>query len=585
VGISIVRIDTTKNPTFTITTVVVPFTCDYNIEFIRQCMSTNTPKVFQNGKFDIAYLLRFAIPVHKYLGDTINLFHSWYSELPKSLDTITAFCLRDWSYWKDESKVQFLSQEYYQYNAKDVFTTALDFLVLMREIPDFVITNYLQEFPVVFPCILSEMTGIKIDQEKKAKLSEEIKNKSDKTLSSIRTMVGSKFYNPSSPVQTQKLWIALGSEDIKGTGKIEQDKIKNRHPINRKIINSIKKYREYEGALSKYIAKDFMWHNRCFYALNPHGTDTGRLASRDSAFNCGLQIQNIKTDGEDISVKEIFIADEDFYLGEADYKQNETYSQAYLSGDPELIKKIEDTTKDFHASNAESFFGLPYSSIVASNINNETQIWEHKVLDKVLRQLAKRVNHGASYNMSDSVLLDTMGIENVIRAKMLLKLPKSWTLIETTQYLLDKFDDTFKVLRKENYSYIKTEIRNTGKLVGPTNWTRICFSDPNSGSKRAMNMYAAHKPQSLSAMVLNKAYLRVFNEIWLENKEDFKLIAQIHDSIIFQYRIGRTDLALRVKECMNIHTPVKDIYGIVHDMNVPVDLKGEATRWSELRSM
>lgn len=582
ISFSAVRIDPGSR-TFTISTFVVPFTEEYNISFIRTCMSTSAPKIFQNGKFDISYLIRFAIPVYNYGGDTINLFHSWYSELPKDLASIGAFCLRNWTYWKDEAANQIGSMEYYQYNAKDTFATALSWLVLLTEAPEFAIKNFEMEFPVVFPCILSELTGIKIDEVQKANLSKKINLKADDNLTTLRIMVADPKYNPGSWQQTEKLWEALGSQDIKGTGKVQQDKVGSRHPINRVITDKIKRTRELRKLESSYVGKEISWHNRCLYALNPHGTDTGRLSSRESQFNCGIQIQNIKRDEEEFQIKSMFVADSEFYIGEADYAQNETWGTAYTTGDENLIAAIEDKTKDFHGLNASEFFGIAYEKIVKS-YQNEFGIWLHKKLDKIIRDLSKRTNHGANYNMAAQVLLDTMGIANVIRAKKLLGLPPNWSLIQVTQFLLDKFDERFPVVRGKAYDAIKSEVKTTSQMVGPTGWTRYCFSDPNE-NKRSMNMYAAHKPQSLAAMVLNKAYVRVINEVWMENQNDFKLLAQVHDSILFMYRIGRSDLPHKVAACMDIHTNVIDIFGHSHDLNVPVDLKGGGTRWSELEEL
>lgn len=471
--------------------------------------------------------------------------------------------------------------DYYQYNAKDAFVTAMCFIILLLEMPEFAITNYLMEFKVVVPCILSELTGWKIDVEEKNRLTKSLGERNLKYLNSLRVMVDDSNFNPSSPVQVGKLWKALGSEDITSSDKVSTDKVGARHTINRRITTGIGKYREGFSATTKYAAKDFVWNGRCFYSLNPHGTDTGRLSSRESHYNCGLQIQNIKRDSEEIQLKSMFIADDGFYLGECDYAQNETWGTAYTTGDQNLIRTVEDKSRYFHAVNGEKFFGIPYEKLCQSTYDSERRKWTHKKLDKETLDLAKRPNHGANYNMTAPVLLDTMGIENTLKAKLLLKLDKRWTSLQVCQYLLDQFDITYPVVRGKAYDNIKDEVRSTGQMVGPTGWTRVCFSDPNA-SKRGMNMYAAHKPQSLAAMVLNTAYTRVFNEVWRENQNDFKLLAQVHDSIIFQYRIGRDDLPEAVSACMDIHTPVVDIFGVSHNLNVPVDLKGNGKCWSEL---
>ena len=86
-------------------------------------------------------------------------------------------------------------------------------------------------------------------------------------------------------------------------------------------------------------------------------------------------------------------------------------------------------------------------------------------------------------------------------------------------------------------------------------------------------------------MVLDKAFIRVHNEIALKEVKDFRLHAQIHDSIFFSYRIGREDLAWKVKEMMEIPVQVKDCKGVERTLLVPAALKGGGVRWSGLKDM
>ncbi|CAN5950069.1 unnamed protein product [Sphagnum jensenii] len=79
-------------------------------------------------------------------------------------------------------------------------------------------------------------------------------------------------------------------------------------------------------------------------------------------------------------------------------------------------------------------------------------------------------------------------------------------------------------------------------------------------------------------MLLNEAFVKIFNEIWLLNQKDFKLCTQIHDSVLFQYREGREDLAWKVVEKMKNETTITDTFGIKRTMTVPVDLKADKTR-------
>ena len=86
-------------------------------------------------------------------------------------------------------------------------------------------------------------------------------------------------------------------------------------------------------------------------------------------------------------------------------------------------------------------------------------------------------------------------------------------------------------------------------------------------------------------MTLNKAWKRVFREIALVEKQDFRLNAQIHDSILFSYRIGRIDLARKVRHLMEIPIQVTDRAGIVRTLLVPSALKGEHRVWAHLKDI
>jgi len=562
---------------------VLPLVGDYEYGIAKQFLNLPAPKIFQNGKYDCAYLARYDLAPYNYLWDTANLFHSWYSELPKDLAFLQSFFVREAAYWKDLANTNDLEQ-YYLYNAKDTWATACSFLSWMLEAPDWAHQNYLLEFPLTFPCHLSELTGLTRNQDRLLEARKEIEGMITAKSSLLDSYLGVTGFNVNSSPQMKKLMHLLGCSDLGGAGEKELAKAIYRHPLNSKILGVIRGVpksddpekmgiRALRKLKSTYLrtsedadkndeggAKEL--NGRILYALNPHGTDTSRLASREHHFWCGLQIQNIPV-GK--LVKQTIEADDGFYIGECDLEQAETRDTAYITGDKNLIAAIS-SDRDFHSHNVEAFFGLAYNTIY----DDAT----HTVLNKPIRNIGKRVNHGANYMMGAKVLVDTMGEEAVYNAAKILKLPSSWTAIEIADHLLRCFEKVYPTVRGAYPEWVIEQILTNKKLVGALGWTRYCFNNPKK-DKRALNAYVAHGAQSLNAQVLNKAYMAVFYDIAMnpEYSEHFKLCAQIHDSILFQYREGHEYLPEMVKERMEIPVRIKDIRGIERVFTVPAALK------------
>lgn len=582
---------------------VLPLDSEYNLAVMRKFnWELKAPKVFQNGKYDNAYLTRYSAPVFNYLYDTANMFHCYYSELPKDLGFLNSFCIREAIYWKDLAETNDL-YEYYKYNALDTWGTGNAFLSMILEAPEYAIQNYLLEFPLTFPCHLSEMTGIARDMERLEIANAEAKKQVNALSKKLCTILGVPEFNVKSSPQMKSLLKVLGCGDLKSADEKNLKKARFRHPFNARIINLVLDIRKARTMIENYLqvgesAKEFHrmdgTGNRILYALNPHGTDSSRLASKEHHFWCGTNIQKIPRGP---IVKQTLCADPGFYLAEADLEQAESRDTAYISGEEALIQAVE-YSPDFHSANASAFFGVPFDAIYDAKIG--------KVLDKMLRDLAKRVNHGANYNMGWSVLIETMGEENIIRAKQLLGLPRFWSYREVAEYLLAQFHKTYPGIEKVFYAGVVKEVLSTRKLTsmavhahltqeeyarreieGINAWTRYCFGSPDK-NKRHLNSLISHPPQSLNAQTLNKAYMKVFTNIAIHPKHssNFKLCAQIHDSILFQYRIGHEYLCDMVKDLMEIPVTIRGYDKKVRTFTVPSSVKAGkngqiAVYWSE----
>lgn len=559
------------------------------LSIIRNINSLPTAKVMQNGKYDCSYLARYnAVPTN-YLWDTATLMHCWYSELPKDLAFLGAFFSRSAMYWKDLAKTG-NKRDALLYNCKDTYTTAIAFIQMLSEIPQYAKDNYLNEFPLLFPCHMAEMTGIARDMDEMSVAYKEQKEIIDKESDSLNKILDCEF-NVNSPKQMKQLLVILGCKDLESADEKNLSKASARHPLNALVISKIIKVRKARKLLSTYLTagKEFSaWDARStaspriLYSLNPHGTDTGRLASKEHHFWCGLQVQNIPR-GD--SVKRTLRADLGYTISECDLEQAESRDTAHVAGDENLITAVSGD-RDFHSVNASAFFGVPYENIYDQE--------RGKTIDKALRDLAKRVNHGANYLMGANVLVETMGLIKIYEAQRLLNLPRLWIPKQVAEFLLGKFHETYPKLSRVFYPSVTAEVTKARLLksraihdasyqASTKGWTRYCFGNPDK-NKRDLNAYVAHVPQSLNAMTLNKAFMLVFYD--LAFRDDFKLLAQIHDSILFQTKIGSEFLIDEVKKRMEIPVTIEGYDGVTRTFTVPAAAKAGkdglgATRWSE----
>ncbi len=570
-------------PDFTTASYVIPLEDMYAYIWIRKFLELPAAKIFQNGKYDVSYLSRFDLVPHNYLWDTATYFHCLFSELPKDLGFLQAFFVRKAQYWKDLADSGNRA-DYYLYNAKDTWGTALAFLGMMLTAPTYAKNNYLQEFPTVFPCHLSEMTGIKHDAEMCASQETKYNSLIKTQTAELAVMAATPGFNSNSHVQVKKLMEICGSKDLASSSDEKTlNKFAFRHPLNAVLADKILEIRGNRKLVSTYLDQEKTFHGRILYSLNPHGTDTGRLASKEHHFWTGLNIQNIPRGSE---VKCTLVADTDFILYECDLEQAESRDTAHIAGDESLIAAVSGT-KDFHSVNAAAFFGRTYESIYDQSTR--------KTIDKVLRDLAKRVNHGANYLMGPDVLVDTMGLINIYKAAAALRMPKFWSPKQIAENLLERFHKTYPFLGQVFYPGVVKEVMSTGFLASQathsvpyqaTNkgWTRRCFQDPQK-NKRAKNAYVAHGPQSLNAMTLNKAYMKVFYELAIhpEHYNNFRLHAQVHDSILFSVRKGHEELAERVKAAMEIPVTIKGYDEKIRTFTVPAALSEGGYRWSDTK--
>lgn len=555
--------------------VVIPTISMWGVEWMRRFNSLKAPKVFQNGLYDNLYFLRYGSPPFNWLYDTQNLFHSWFSELPKRLDFITAFAIRKVRYWKDDGKSGGI-QGHYEYNARDCWATLNTCLSLLNEMPDWAKANYLEEFPMNFPCLHVEADGMAVEKSEFDKAREEVVAELQPLEEKLKRWIG-KDFNPGSPQQCQRLLKVLGCADKQGKVKSADEAALNAaaalHPLNALILETILEVRGLRKLRDTYLVWEKIWNERLFCKFNPAGTDTGRTACSESSFWCGLSLQTIPVkDGP--RIRRFIKADAGWNLGENDQPQSEARCVGYLSGCQSLIDLVEGP-HDYHAWNAQSFFGIPYATIYDEVAK--------KTLNKLIRDLSKRTNHGANYNMGAAVMLETMGPKKVAEARRVLGLPQSMSLLNVCAHLLAAYEKTYPEIKKDWYDDIKRTIAISHKLVSPLGHTRYFFASP-TGNKMAFNAMVAHGPQNLSNHIVNKGFYKTWHaSVYGQVRGELRLKAPIHDSLLYCYK--NKEVPALIKEWMTLPVQVKDIKGKTRSMVIHPDVSAKegAVFWSELK--
>lgn len=584
-------------------TVVLKLEDSWSLSWMRKFNQLDPDKIFQNGRYDNAYFLRYHSPPKNWFWDTAGMSHCLYSELPKDLGFQNAFWLRKVVYWKDLAETADL-ETYYRYCALDSWATANVAIQWFLQAPAWAKKNYFLEFPLNFPCLLSEMTGVIRDQDRLVKVRKVFDEKISKTRTFLEKSINVPGFNPNSPKQVVKLMQLLG--DVNATSSNEKNINNLKYtggPLAAHILDMVLDVRGWRKLTGTYLRLDSdanedgeggskEYKGTWLYTQVPHNTDTARLSSGEHHFWRGANIQNVPIrDGPE--VKETIKAPEGFWIAESDLSKAETWDTANIAGEENLLRMLN-SPQDFHALNASAMSGIPYEKI----FNDD----RGKTVDKKIRDLFKRVNHGANYNMGDGVLVDTMGLKMVWEAKKILNLPFSKPK-HITKYLLENFHDKYPQIKKNPgsmYASVVSEIGITNRITSRAfhhidwnvnnytpeqwieegDWTRYCFGDPKS-SKTILNSVVAHPPQSLNARTLNEAVMQIFYKVALPYAAHFRLNAQIHDSVFFCWRQGHDYLPAMVRRLMEIPVTVKSVDGKYRTFTVPADLKLGKTYFNE----
>lgn len=388
------------------------------------------------------------------------------------------------------------------------------------------------EQPLIPVLAKMEQRGVKIDLEYFKRLSVEFGDEILQEEKKIHKLAGKRF-NINSPKQLSKILFeelrlkpAKKGKTHYSTNVEVLQQLSLIHPLPGEVL----KYREYAKIRSTYIepfisaAKD----NRIHTIFNQTGTATGRLSSS----NPNMQNIPIRTElGR--KIRKGFVASKEFLLISADYSQIELRILAHITHDKNLGQAFENN-EDIHQHTASLIYNIPEDDI-----------------DNSKRRMAKVVNYGLIYGMSDYGLAQGLDIPR----------EEAVQFIESYYYLyseVEKWRDQ-AIATAEEKGYTETIFGRRRPLpdIHSDNYLLREFS------KRA----AINTPiQGTAADLIKKAMIEV-ERCLSHNKFTKGLLLSIHDELVFEIEKTRIEEAKAIiKECMEkvvkLNVPIKISIGI-----------------------
>ncbi|HUU55569.1 MAG TPA: DNA polymerase I [Armatimonadota bacterium] len=377
------------------------------------------------------------------------------------------------------------------------------------------------EMPLIPVLLHMERTGIAVDCDVLAALSDKLGARAAELQKDIHLLAGEEF-NISSPVQLRHiLFEKLG---------LPPDKTKRTKSgystaaavlvglSDYEIVGKILEYREVTKLKSTYVDALPPLVNpatgRIHTSFNQAVTATGRLSSTDP----NLQNIPIRTEAG-MEIRRAFVAgDPDHLLLSADYSQIELRILAHITEDENLIA-IFRRDEDLHRAAAAEIFGVAPGDITPH-----------------MRAFAKMVNFGIPYGISDFRLAREMGIS----------LADARRYMERYFAQFPKVHDYMKSMpeRARKQGYVETLMGRRRPLP------ELRAKAP--AVRQAAERMAVNTPmQGSAADIIKLAMLRLHDALHAQSLRG-RMLLQVHDELLLEVPHSElTETAALVADCMS----------------------------------
>jgi len=430
------------------------------------------------------------------------------------------------------------------------------------------------------PLMFMMTRGIRVDQARLEVARRETNEQIDKLQEQLNELVGREL-NPNSPKQVATyFYVEKGitpyknsegrpSTDDKALTRLARGTSSRRPLPEAKLIQQLRGLHKLRGT---YLEMEFDSDNRFRTSCNPRGTKFGRISTGQTIYGTGMNMQNLPE-----SFKRFLMPDEGYLLVEMDKRQAEWVVVAYDCGDANMISILEQGG-DPHTHTAHLMFGASKELIEREKkiIGHSTDPFEIERLRREhcpeifdlpfvprmfsLRQAGKKSNHALNYDET----YKRFAFEN--------EMPE-----RESKIMVERYHRIYPGIRT-NYKRIQDQLQKDRTLTNC--FGRRCKFLEKWGSDLFKQAYA-FKPQSTVADVVNHALIEIYNT----NEplyQSIELLAQVHDSILFQVPLSlpATDILACICFVEDCLYPTLSYWG--RDFHIETDIKLGTCSWGEL---
>lgn len=377
--------------------------------------------------------------------------------------------------------------------------------VLRKELQDDSLYSLYKDIELPLSRVLATMerTGVKVDKEELAKLSQDFNSRMNELEVKIFGLAGEKFNVNSSKqlgeILFDKLGLPAGKKTKTGysTSAEVLEKLALIHPLPSLVME----YRQLQKLKSTYTdalpALINSVTGRIHTSFNQLITATGRLSSS----NPNLQNIPVRTE-EGAKIRRCFIPEPGYVLLSADYSQIELRVLAHIAKDPDLIETFVNG-EDIHTRTAAEVLGIPIESVT-----------------KEQRSSAKAVNFGIIYGISSFGLAKNTDLSKKEAEKYITKYLARYPKVQ--EYM----DNIVKEAREKGYVTTLLGRRRYLPEINSSNFVRRNLSE-----RMALNTPI----QGTAADIIKIAMLNIDTFI-RENNIDAKMLLQVHDELVFEVK-------------------------------------------------